>query len=479
MTPGAPDAATDADRFAPSAPTGLRRTQLPLAAMLGYGAGNFAFSLLGLVVAVNLQFFYTDYVGLSAGLVSWALLFARLFDAFVDPWMGWVSDRSDTRLGRRRPFMLGAALPLGVLFWLLFAPPASSDPASEQLRLLGYLMATYTGTFLLWTVGAIPYYSLGAELTDDYHERTRVIAVREGWGLAGLLCATVLPAYLIHLRGGRAGYAAMGAILGAATAAFLFLAGVVSRERPEFQGRPSMNPYAGVLRTFQNHHFRPLLAAFTFSAIAGAVPATLVIYVAVYIIGTPGWWSASVPDWLPTWSYYLLLYFVSAVISLPFWSRMAARSGKRATWGAAIALAVVTSAACFWLRDGSVGFFSAILVLGGASFGNYLALPPSMVADLIDHDEVSTGMRREGAYFAVWSFATKAGNAITGFAALQVLEHVGYQPGVPQSATVKLWMLWMYSWFPALFYLLSGVALLGFRFTRRDLAEAQRQVGRG
>ncbi|MCX5738828.1 MAG: MFS transporter [Proteobacteria bacterium] len=100
-----------------------RRTRLPFSAILGYGAGNFAFSMLGLVVAVNLQFFYTDYVGLSAGLVSWALLFARLFDAFVDPLMGWLSDRTHTRWGRRRPWMLGAALPLGLAFYGLFAPP--------------------------------------------------------------------------------------------------------------------------------------------------------------------------------------------------------------------------------------------------------------------------------------------------------------------------------------------------------------------
>jgi len=240
-----------------------------------------------------------------------------------------------------------------------------------------------------------------------------------------------------------------------------------------------MNPYRGIVRTLQNPHFRPLLAAFALSAIAGAVPATLVIYIAVYVIGTPEWWTQGAPDWLPTWSYYLLLYFASAVVALPFWSRVAATRGKKVTWGIAIALATGTSAACFWLDDGSIGLFSVILVLGGASFGNYLALPPSMVADLIDHDEASTGMRREGSYFALWSFATKAGNAITGFAALQVLEHVGYVPGQPQTAAVKLWMLWMYSWFPALFYLLSGLALRRFHFTRRDLAEAQRQVGRG
>jgi Na+/melibiose symporter-like transporter len=458
--------------------TAPRRDRLPLASVLGYGAGNFAFSLLGLVVAVNLQFFYTDYVGLSAGLVSWALLFARLFDAFVDPLMGYLSDRTATRLGRRRPFMLGAALPLGIAFWFLFAPPEVADPAASQGPLLAYLVALYTLTFLLWTVGAIPYYSLGAELTDDYHERTQVIAVREAWGLAGLLAATLLPAYLIHLYGGRKGYAAMGGILGLGTALFLFVSGVASRERPEFQGRSALNPYAGIVQTLANRPFRVLLAAFTASAIAGAVPAVLVIYVAVYIIGTPAWWTAGVPDWLPTWSYYLLLYFASAVLSLPLWSRVAGRFGKRAAWGVAIVLATLTSAGCFWLGPGTIAYFSLLLVFGGASFGNYLALPPSMVADLIDHDEASTGLRREGAYFALWSFATKAGNAVTGFAALQVLEHVGYRPGVPQSESVKLWMVWMYSWFPALFYALSGLYLLRFRFGRAELAEAQRRVGR-
>jgi len=460
------------------APPTARRTDVPRAAMLGYGAGNFAFSLLGLVVAVNLQFFYTDYVGLSAGLVSWALLLARLFDAFVDPWMGYVSDRTNSRFGRRRPYIVGSALPLGIAFYYLFAPPAVADPAQHQGSLLLYMLSLYTLTYFIWTIGAIPYYSLGAELTDDYHERTQVISVREGLGLAGLLAATILPAYLIHLYGGRDGYAAMGLILGLATAAFLFISGLVVRERPEFQGRPSMNPYAGIAATFRNRQFAILLVAFTCSALAGAVPSVLVIYIAVYIIGTPAWWAQSIPDWLPTWSYYLLLYFLCGVVSLPLWNRMAAGIGKKATWGAAVVLATLTSAACYWLSEGGVGYFSLLLVLGGASFGNYQTLPPSMVADLIDHDEVQTGGRREGSYFAIWSFAIKAANAVTGFAALQVLERVGYVPGVAQTDTVKTWMLWMYSWFPAIFYLLSGLVLLRFRFSRDDLDAAQRRIGR-
>ena len=455
-----------------------RAEGLPELQIWGYSSGNFGFALLGLVVSVNLQFFYTDFVGLSAGLVAWSLLFARLFDSITDPVMGYLSDRTNSRWGRRRPYIIGAAIPLGIAFYFLFSPPTFSDPENHQGVLLAYMPALYILTYFIWTVGAIPYYSLGAEMTDHYAERVKVIAIRESCALVGLLAATVLPAYLIFTFGGVEGYSFMGGILGAGVAVFLIFAGWVSRERAEFQGRPSMNPYAGWLATFHNPHFRALLVAFVCSSIAAAVPAVLVIYVSVYIIGTPDWWVDFVPNWLPTWSYYLLLYFSAAILSLPLWNRLAGLFGKRDTWALAIAISTCTSAACWWLDEGSVGYFSILLFFGGAAFGNFLALPPSMVADVIDWDEMSTGKRREGNYFAIWAFTTKLGAAVTGFVALQVLENVGYVPGQAQTEEVKLWMIGMYSWFPAMFYLASAVMLMRFRFSKDDLAEVQSNLGR-
>src|SRR5262245_8762653 len=432
-----------------------RSSGLTNCAIFCYGFGNFAFSLLGLVVAVNLQFFYTDYVGLSAGLMAWSLLFARMFDAVADPLMGWVSDHTNTRFGRRRPWIVGASIPLAIAFYFLFTPPQVADPAHAQGSLLAYLMALYLTTYFIWTVGAVPYYSLGAELTDDYHERVKVISIREGLGLVGLLVATILPAFLIYQFGGRQGYSFMGGILGAGTATFLLISGVVSSERVEFSGRARTKPYAAWLATFQNHHFRALLVPFLLSAIAATVPAVLVIYIAEYIIGTPQWWVDAIPGWLPTWSYYLLLYFVAGIVSLPFWNAVERKIGKRDTWAIGIFLATATSAGCWWLGDGTIGYFSLLLVFGGLSFGNFSAIPPAMVADVIDYDEVGSGRRREGAYFAIWAFVTKLGGAVTGFCTLQVLEHVGYTPGVEQTDFVKAWMLWMYSWFPAALYLAS------------------------
>lgn len=455
-----------------------RSTGISNTLIFGYGSGNFGFALLGLVVAVNLQFFYTDFVGLSAGLVAWSLLFARLFDSFTDPVMGYLSDRTNTRFGRRRPYFVGAAIPLAIAFYYLFTPPVLDNPAEHQSYLLFYMLTLYVLTYFIWTVGAIPYYSLGAELTDDYNERVKVIAVRESCALIGLLAATILPAYLIYMYGGVEGYSFMGLILGGGVAVFLITAGLFSRERSEFHGRPSMNPYAGWLATFSNPHFRMLLVSFVFSSIAAAVPAVLIIYVSVYIIGTPAWWLELIPAWMPTWSYYLLVYFTSAIVSLPLWNRTSYSIGKRNTWGIAIVMSTLTSAGCWWLGDGTVGYFTILLIFGGSAFGNFLAIPPSMVADVIDWDEVETGKRREGNYFAIWAFTTKFGAAITGFIALQVLEYVGYLPGQPQTELVKSAMLLMYSWFPAVCYLLSAVTLLRFSFTSDDLKAVQHQLGR-
>ena len=99
----------------------------------GYGSGNFGLALLGLVVAVNLQFFYTDFVGLSAGLVAWSLLAARVFDSLTDPVMGYLSDRTKTRFGRRRPHFFLAPIPLAIAFYFLFTPPIVEDPENLSL----------------------------------------------------------------------------------------------------------------------------------------------------------------------------------------------------------------------------------------------------------------------------------------------------------------------------------------------------------
>lgn len=455
-----------------------RHSDIGLARMFGYGAGNLGLSMLGLVIAVNLQFFYTDYVGLAAGYAGLSLLVAKLFDAATDPLMGYLSDRTNTRWGRRRPYFVGAAIPLGVAFFFLFSPPQFDDPANHQFQLWLYMLGLYVATYFVWTIAAIPYGSLGAELTDDYDERVKVYAVREVCALTGLLAATFLPGFLIYFYGGRTGYSIMAAILGLVAAGFLIFAGFATKEREEFQGRKPMSPYKAWVNTFQNPHFRKLLLAFIFSSIAAAVPAILIIYIATYIVGMPDWWQENVPGWLPTWSFYLLVYFGGGIVALPFWNRLSKRVGKRNSWTIAIAISAAGSAGCALLGDGTVLLYTVLMAILGAAYSNYMALPSSIVADLIDWDESQTGRRREGSYFAIIAFVLKTCAALTGFTCLMILQRVGYNPGVPQTEFVKTWMLGLYSWFPAAFYSISALMLLRFRFSRADLYLVQQKLGR-
>ena len=336
-----------------------RRTGLPLATTLAYGAGNFAFALLGLVVAVNLQFFYTDYVGLSAGLVSWSLLFARVFDSFVDPVMAYVSDRTRARLGRRRPYILGAALPLGVAFYYLFTPPGVRRSGGAP----GAAAALH-----------------GRALHDDVRDlddrrdpllqprrradRRLPRAHARDRGARGLLPRRACwwrrscPAYLIDVYGGRAGYSFMGAILGPR-----HRRSRSSSRAPSWASAPSSArsrrrsaPTPAGSRRCANPHFRRLLLAFVLSAIAGAVPATLVIYVSVYVIGTPDWWARVDPRLAAD------LVVLPARL-LPGGRALAAALERRARAASASARPgasrscsrPLTSAGCWWLAEGSIG----------------------------------------------------------------------------------------------------------------------------
>ena len=182
------------------------------------------------------------------------------------------------------------------------------------------MLSFYILLYLFCNIGDVPYFSLGAELTYDYHERVKLIAVREVCALTGLLLATAAPAFLICKFEGGDGYSIMGAVLGCGAALILTISGSVVKERPEFRGREKMRPFESWIKTFDNKHFRRLLLAFFFNGIGAAVPAVLVIYVSIYIIGTPTWWSQMMPGWWPTWAFYLQLYMFAGICSIPFWN---------------------------------------------------------------------------------------------------------------------------------------------------------------
>ncbi len=385
----------------------------PSAARLAaYGVLGLPLAMAALPIYVHVPKYYADTLGLPLAAVGAILLAARLLDAVEDPLFGWWSDRARAR-GRSRWAFVAAGVPLLALGMAgLFNPPAASGPALAAW-LAASLVVVYTGYSLV----TVSYLAHGAEITDDPAGRTRVTAWREGFSLVGVFLAAALPAALAAQAGEREGFARFSLLF----APLVAVAAVVTvRASPPAHAR--LPPAGtGLARAFvlplRNPAFRRLLAIFVLNGIAASIPATLVLFFIEDVVRRP--------DLAPA---FLVAYFAAGAAGLPAWVALARRAGKGRAWLAAMGVSIAAFVWAFFLAPGSVAAYFVICALSGLALGADLALPPSMLADVIDGDEARGAGRNEGAYFGLWSLVTKLNLALAAGLALPLLQAFGYAP---------------------------------------------------
>jgi GPH family glycoside/pentoside/hexuronide:cation symporter len=390
---------------APAASGSLRDSGPGLLGTAAYGLFAMPLAMAALPLYVHLPKFYGGTLGVDLALLGAVLLVLRLTDGLVDPLLGVWSDRLPSR---RVAVALAAPVLAGGMI-ALFMPLPGSETA-----LLAWLGVALAFVYAAYSVAMINHNAWGAELSTDPVGRTRITAVREGLALFGVIIASVAPALLAgdsDRDGGLAVFAIIFAIVTLLCAAVTLRAPVAPR-----RAAASTEPLAKRLSApLADPLFRRLLLVFLANGIAAAIPATLVLF-----------FIADVLQAESSQGLFLALYFIAGGVGMPLWIRLSAAWGKAQAWMLGMVAATLAFVWAWTLGPGDTTAFAAICVLSGLALGADLALPPSLLADVIDRDGKA---RPAGAYFGLWTLATKLNLALAAGIALPLLGWLDYSPG--------------------------------------------------
>ena len=390
-----------------------------------------------LPVYVYLPKFYGEHLGMPIAVLGALLLVLRIADGVLDPLLGALTDRARTRKG---PIALAAPF-LAAGMVALFSPPAV-----EGTSLVVWLAICLAVVYTAFSLATIAHGAWGAEMTSDPVGRTRVTATRETFALTGVVIASVTPAFLGGVDGEATGLMRFAWVYAVALAACLFVNLALSPPAPTPDvTRPAI--FADLLAPLSDTHFRRLFAVFVANGIASSIPATLVLFFIADVLRAEARQGV-----------FLALYFVSAAAGMPLWVRATASFGKVRAWLAAMALAIASFLWAAILGPGDLVAFGAVCVASGLAFGADLALAPALLGDVIGRDG---RMHATGAYFGLWTFATKMNLALAAGIALPLLDFLGYTPGTHEGATPRA-LAWVYAGLPCALKLLAVAALVWF-----------------
>lgn len=418
--------------------------RLALPTVFAYGLFGLPLAMAALPLYVHLPKFYGDYLGVDLALLGTLLLALRLADGILDPLLGVWSDRARSR----KRLIAGAAPVLAVGMVALFFPLPRAEGA--LVVWLGVALAVVYAAFSLATIN---HNAWGAELSQDPVERTRITAVREGLALLGVVAASIAPTLL-----GRAGQPETG-LPGFAWlfVAIVALCAVVTLRAPAAP-RTAMAAgatWAGIGAPLADPLFRRLLVAFMANGIASAIPATLVLFFIADVL---------VAD--AQQGFFLALYFVAGAAGLPLWVRLSARVGKVHAWAIAMVTAIVAFIWAWDLAAGDTEAYAVICALSGLALGADLALPPSLLADVIGRDGQQ---RAAGAYFGLWTLATKLNLALAAGIGLPLLAALGYSPGTRAASALSA-LAFVYAAVPCVLKFGAIAALYRFHVAAKRFA---------
>ncbi len=401
--------------------------------LVAYSTLQLPLAMAALPVVLNVSHFYGEVLKLSFGIMGAIFIFARIVDAIQDPIIGVISDRFTKRGKRGRLAFVALMTPLlGAGFYMLFDPPDSiiGDHNMMAFWLLAALLLVHLG----YSGVSISYHAHGAELSDDYNERTKVTVGREVFGLLGMTLAVVLPTYLTAQLGENQGYAMLGLV-------FVPILIVLSAPTMIWAG-PSVHPpvthanrniFITFFQPLKNRLFRRLLLVFVVNGAALGVAVTVMLFYVEHVL-KGGKLQAGI---------ILLTYFIAGAASVPLWLLLSRRLSKAAAWFIGMVLTAVAMSLAIFIGPGDFYWFLIISVITGMGIGADYGLPPSILADVINAQEGGDSKGKTGTYFGLWALSTKLATALGAAGSLPVAALLGFNPAKGSYDTTALMIVYI------------------------------------
>lgn len=431
---------------------------LSVATLLIFSATSMPMALIAIGLFMFVPIVYSSLGGITMGMAGLVILLTRVWDFLTDPIVGWLSDRTRSRFGRRIPWMVLSWLPLSLGAYKLFVPPA--DAGTGYLALWSFVL------FAAGTALFMPYTAMGAELSTNYHQRSRVFLYRHVFAALGTLLAAALFFVANHWGGSHFPERDTLKLIAWTGIALLPLPILVTawKIREPSQPRRDMRGPSdwrrGLKVMLANRAYVRILACYFANGIANTFPLTLFFFFVKQVLERPDWAEI-----------YLPLYFLAAIAGTPVWLFVARRMGKHIAWRWALIMAIAAFSVVPFLGSGDVIPFLFVTLFAGLSLGADLAMPASMLADAVDQDVLETGERRTGVYFAVWGMAAKAAAALVVGVSLEALQYAGFVPDMYNDGKALLVLSAMFAICPIGFKIIALVLVWRYSLTaERQLA---------
>lgn len=422
--------------------------KLSFGTKLGFGicdlGGNLFFTMMGFY----LLFFMTDVVGLAAGLAGTALMIGKIWDALTDPVVGYLSDQTRTRWGRRRPYMfIGSFLLFGSMILMFTAPNYETQ---GQLFIWGAIM--YCLLCTAYTLVNIPYGALTPELTTDYNERTVLNAYRMSSAVVGTLIGAGLVLPIVGMAATvKAGWTLSGTVMGA----IMMVTGLITvfavREPRHTEAPPQQNIFSSYAQVLSMKPFLTCLIPWTMHITGITIIQGALLYYYLYLYGSETGFQIA-----------LLALLLSSMVFIPIWTLISKRIGKKYSYNAGM-LIVATAVSLIFIIGHRIPMELSYLIMAfaGLGFATQYVMPYSIIPDVVEYDYAENGIRREGVFYGLWTLTSKIGQAFAIALSGWTLSIFGYIPDLPQTELSLLGIRLLCGPIPVFFFLI-GVTVLSF-----------------